>query len=205
MKIHNVFPMTVMEFKIPLDTKKIQKDLEKYKKIMKRPPLISGDGDGISTYNPNYSILKDKEFNLLTQEFETRLKEYTERVGLTEVRISNSWLNIMNKNVGLTKHRHPGSVVTGAYYPKYPANSAVLTFSSPLQPYRMCELYDRTTDFNADLGSIPVQEGNLYLFPSWLEHGTNLNNTDERYVISFNTIHKGYYLSMLTNEGAERQ
>ena len=31
MKIHNIFPISIIEFKIPLNTKKIQEDLEKYK------------------------------------------------------------------------------------------------------------------------------------------------------------------------------
>ena len=189
MKIHNIFPISIIEFKIPLNTKKIQEDLEKYKNTMERPPLFNGDGDGTSTYNPSFSVLKDDEFSLLTKEFEICLKEYTELTGLTEVQISNSWFSIMNKNVGIGEHRHPGSVVTGVYYPKYPVNSIELTLSNPLQPYKMCELYDKITGFNSDIGFIPIQEGYLYLFPSWLEHGTNLNTTDERYVISFNTIH----------------
>ena len=62
MKIHNIFPISVMEFKIPLDPKKIKEDLDKYKNIMERPPLFSGDGEGISSYNPDFSILKNDEF-----------------------------------------------------------------------------------------------------------------------------------------------
>ena len=200
MKIHNIFPISVMEFKIPLDPKKIKEDLDKYKNIMERPPLFVGDGDGISSYSPKFSILKNDEFSLLIKEFEKCLEEYTELIGLTEVRISNSWVSIMNENVGIREHRHPGSVVTGAYYPKKPTDSVELTLSNPLQPYKMCELYDKYTGYNTDVGFVPTQEGYLYLFPSWLEHGTNLNTTDERYVISFNTIHKGYYLAMLSNE-----
>ena len=53
----------------------------------------------------------------------------------------------------------------------------------------MCELYSTVTEFNAAKTILPVQEGYLFLFPSWLEHGTNTNTTNERYVISFNTIH----------------
>ena len=33
MELHNIFPIAIMEFKIPLDTKKLQEDLEKYKRI----------------------------------------------------------------------------------------------------------------------------------------------------------------------------
>jgi hypothetical protein len=35
---------------------------------------------------------------------------------------------------------------------------------------------------------IPIKENHLYLFPSWLEHGSRVNNTDEdRITMSFNT------------------
>ena len=57
-------------------------------------------------------------------------------------------LAIMNENVGIREHRHPGSVVTGAYYPKKPTDSVELTLSNPLQPYKMCELYDKYTGYN---------------------------------------------------------
>ena len=35
---------------------------------------------------------------------------------------------------------------------------------------------------------IPIKQDHLYLFPSWLEHGSRVNNTDgERITVSFNT------------------
>ena len=96
----------------------------------------------------------------------------------------------MNKDASLKQHTHRGSVVSGAYYPKYPLNSAPLTLTNPLEVHKMCELYDGITKFTAGKVELPVQEGYLYLFPSWLEHGVRSNTTEERYVISFDTSHK---------------
>jgi uncharacterized protein (TIGR02466 family) len=186
-EIHNIFPIAIMEFKIPLSTKKLQEDLKKYKSTMKGHPLLEGGGS--STYDPNDSILEKTEFNLLKKEFEICLEEYKELTGLRKFQIINSWLSIMNKNVSLREHRHQASIISGAYYPKCPVGSVGLTLNNPLEPYKMCELYSKVTEFNAVKGILPVQEGYLYLFPSWLEHGTNVNTTDERYVISFNTMH----------------
>ncbi len=176
-----------MEFKIPLDTKKLQEDLEKYKNIMKTHPLL--EGGGASTYGPYDRILENEEFYSLNSAFKICIKEYKELSGLRELEIGNSWLSIMNKNVSLKEHRHQASIISGAYYPKCPVNSVGLTFNNPLEPYMMCELYSKVTEFNAAKTLLPVQEGYLFLFPSWLEHGTNTNTTNERYVISFNTIH----------------
>jgi len=187
MELHNIFPIVVAEFKIPLGLKTLQEDLEKYKNTMKEHPLL--DGGGGSTYDPNVSLLDKIEFRPLKKTFEACLKEYKEQIGLKDFQIINSWFSIMTKNVSLKEHRHTASIVSGAYYPKCPINSVGLTFKNPLEPYKMCELYSRATEFNAVRGTLPVQEGHLYIFPSWLEHGTNVNTTDERYVISFNTMH----------------
>lgn len=187
MELHNIFPIAIMEFKIPLDTKKLQGDLEKYKSTMKNHPLL--EGGGASTYGPYDRILENEEFSSLNKEFKICIEEYKELSGLRELEIGNSWLSIMNKNVSLKEHRHQASIISGAYYPKCPVNSVGLTFRNPLEPYMMCELYSKVTEFNAAKTVLPVQEGYLFLFPSWLEHGTNTNTTNERYVISFNTIH----------------
>ena len=35
---------------------------------------------------------------------------------------------------------------------------------------------------------MPIKESHLYLFPSWLEHGSRTNNTEhDRWTVSFNT------------------
>ena len=49
--------------------------------------------------------------------------------------------------------------------------------------------FDATTDFNYGNSTFPAKTGRLLLFPSWLEHYTNPNQTDERITISFNTMY----------------
>ena len=189
-EIHNIFPLAVMEFRIlcsPNDH--ITEKLEAYKPSMKDHPLLEGGGK--STYNPYDSILDKPEFAELRREFEQRLKEYGKLLGLREFEMINSWFSIMEKDTSLKMHRHQASLISGAYYPKCPEGSVGLTFKNPLQPYKMCELYSEVTGYNAMEAILPAKEGHLYLFPSWLEHGTKTNTTDERYVISFNTMHFG--------------
>ena len=73
-------------------------------------------------------------------------------------------------------------------------SKAVLnTDVNPLEPYKMCELYDTTTEYNKGEWEFPIREGHLLLWPSWFQHETKVNTTNERYVISFNTIIKGNY------------
>jgi len=79
--------------------------------------------------------------------------------------------------------------VSAAYYPKVDQGSAGLNFVSPLQPYRMHELFNKNTEYNTKTVEVPCEQGVLYLFPSWLEHFSNPNQTDERITISFNTMY----------------
>ena len=188
MKLHDIFPLAVAEFRIPIGIKSLREDLKMYKNIMKEHPLL--DGGGFSTYDPSVSLLDKTEFRSLKKTFDTCLKEYQELIGLKALQIVNSWFSVMTRNSSLKQHRHPASIVSGANYPKCSINSVGLTFKNPLEPYRMCELYNGITEFNAVKGTLSVQEGHLYIFPSWLEHGTDVHTQEEeRYVISFNTMH----------------
>ena len=188
MKLHDIFPLAVAEFRIPIGIKSLREDLKMYKNIMKEHPLL--DGGGFSTYDPSVSLLDKTEFRSLKKTFDTCLKEYQELIGLKDLQIVNSWFSVMTRNSSLKQHRHPASIVSGAYYPKCSINSVGLTFKNPLEPYRMCELYNGITEFNAVKGTLSVQEGHLFIFPSWLEHGTDVHTQEEeRYVISFNTMH----------------
>ena len=64
---------------------------------------------------------------------------------------------------------------------------AHLIFKSPLHPYKMYEYTAKETQLNANLMETPCEQGTLVLFPSWLEHYTEENETDNRVTISFNT------------------
>ena len=49
MKLHDIFPLAVAEFRIPIGIKSLREDLKMYKNIMKEHPLL--DGGGFSTYD----------------------------------------------------------------------------------------------------------------------------------------------------------
>jgi ectoine hydroxylase-related dioxygenase (phytanoyl-CoA dioxygenase family) len=51
----------------------------------------------------------------------------------------------------------------------------------------MFEYTAQETFYNAAMMETPCEQGTLVLFPSWLEHYTDDNTTDNRVTISFNT------------------
>ena len=98
-------------------------------------------------------------------------------------------VNILQKGQSVNLHRHEVSVVSAAYYIKADKDSAGLNFKSPLDPYRMHEFFVKNTEYNIKNVEVACEQGSLYLFPSWLEHYTNPNQTDDRITISFNTMY----------------
>ena len=52
----------------------------------------------------------------------------------------------------------------------------------------MCQHFIKESIYGDYFYDVPIKENHLYLFPSWLEHGSRVNNTDEdRITVSFNT------------------
>ena len=54
----------------------------------------------------------------------------------------------------------------------------------------MFEYSAEETKYNANLMEIPCEQGSLILFPSWLEHYTEDNTTENRVTVSFNTSYR---------------
>ena len=110
-------------------------------------------------------------------------------MGNWPVVISGSWYNILPKGGRTERHRHESSVISGAYYIDLPEGDFGKFFVvSPLQPYMMCVHNVKETPYGMYFYDVPIKEKHLYLFPSWLEHGSRVNNTEhDRWTVSFNT------------------
>lgn len=106
--------------------------------------------------------------------------------------ISNSWYTIMNKGSRVHRHRHEDSVVSGTLFLKMPEGSHGLAFVNPTIPYRMRERNNQTNDSNAVVHLQEVKEGDMLIYPSWLEHFVPPISCDDRITISFNTDYPIY-------------
>jgi len=143
------------------------------------------EGNGSSNYNGGGWNIDD--YDGLRDTLQNCVNIYQDKLNLSDMFISNSWMNKMEPGGKIKPHRHEGSVVSGAYYPKTSPNSASLVFHSPISMYRMNDVFKGETEANSYFNYFPAQENILYLFPSWLQHETEVNNADDRYVLSFNT------------------
>ena len=104
------------------------------------------------------------------------------------VKITSMWAIINKKDAFNEKHHHGNSALSAAYYVKAQKNSGNIVFFDPRQANVFHHpVSKKVNNINAQAQSVTPKPGTLILFPSYLEHKVNSNeSTDDRIVISFN-------------------
>jgi uncharacterized protein (TIGR02466 family) len=153
------------------------------------PTLSDGSKSSFYTHKSVLSSYKDLE-----KKIELEIIKVAKRMGLPDVVLANSWINIQTKNTILKKHNHlvvgHDSLISGVIYLKVDEDSSKLCFFNP-NPYISVLPYENQNKFNYQWFCIQPKNGDLILFPSWLNHGSgDLNKSKERIVLSFNGILK---------------
>jgi uncharacterized protein (TIGR02466 family) len=105
--------------------------------------------------------------------------------------ITESWLNINPPNSFNTKHLHPRSLFSGVYYTSVPEGDAgqIIFEREPLMlSYLPNYVVDAWNDMTSGTAGYQPKTGKLLIFPSWLLHYVEPNNTaSDRVSIAFNT------------------
>lgn len=102
--------------------------------------------------------------------------------------ISMSWMNCHPKGAYTDQHHHHNVPVAIACYLHVPPGSGNLMIKNPLavQNFSMPvdeEYYEKGMEWDV----IPVKTGDVFFFPGWLDHKTEVNETDnDRYIMSIN-------------------
>jgi len=104
--------------------------------------------------------------------------------------ISMSWINCHPKGAYTAEHHHHNVPVSMACYLHVPPGSGNLLIKNPLavQNFAMPvveEYYEKGMEWEV----IPVKTGDVFFFPGWLDHKTEVNETDnDRYIMSINVM-----------------
>ena len=189
--MYNLFPVPVQLYSSFL-TAKEAKEIFLYCKEKDSKKHSSFLGEATSNHEDDANFIKeiDKISPGFSNRLENKISEYSSTIGLRNQKISNSWFNIQQKGSVLKTHLHANSVLSGALYVNVDENSTKLYFNNPNNFIKYFEYYyDSLTDYNFEYFYISPNIGDLVIFPSWLEHGSNgdTNNTVDRTVLSFNT------------------
>ena len=102
-----------------------------------------------------------------------------------ELRLDTTWFNI-NPPLGSNKmHIHPGGAFSGVYVIQKPKDSGNLILYDPkVQQFPLREPRNKT---RRDRIELDMQEGEIIIFPAWLQHSVTVNRSkEERVTMSFN-------------------
>lgn len=102
-----------------------------------------------------------------------------------------AWLNVSPPGASNKIHYHANCHFSGVYYVSVKApECGSIFFRDPRVASRMLTYpTDRATEFTAEEVRMRPEEGRMYVFPGWLEHGVEENRSDQdRISISFNVL-----------------
>ena len=134
----------------------------------------------------------EKEFELLWVEIEEKINMYNQTIELKNgVRISDMWFNVNYKGSANRQHQHAGSVHSGVYYIKTPENCGRICFTHPSSSIAWSwgpPMIEKYNAFNTNMVTMNPEKNLLLVFPSWLDHSVDPNQSDDiRISLSFNT------------------
>ncbi len=190
--IKNLFPTPVKFSNLTLSTALLQQEVKELFSLGYDSDLKSGvNGTRLDITNKLLEEKKPQTIIKLLTHIQQEVYNYCKEVNIKPQYITQSWINVNPTNSINVRHSHPGSVLSGAYYVKYPTDA-----NSPLSFYRSREFSDygwssMSLDQNIELQSIfkyfPV-DNDLVIFPSFVEHDVLPNQSNEdRISLSFNT------------------
>ncbi len=112
--------------------------------------------------------------------------------GIKDLQVGNFWININGHHDYNLIHDHQNSILSGVYYvsvPKENMGDLVLHRGDNAEFFLTSKVKREQTMANAFSVAKPAKESTFYLFPSWIKHHVERNEThSERISIAFNFI-----------------
>jgi len=192
-KTFKIFPVPVFEYQIE-NHELINTELEKYiYELKKNDPKGKNKSNAGGWHSDDFIIEDNVPIQNFISKFNNLLpKIFINQMGidkkLTNIKILNMWSVVNGKNTFNTKHNHPNSYFSAAYYIKTNEDSGHIKFFDPKEVKTMYSpALGELNDLSTNIVRIKPEEGKLLLFPSYLHHAVEENISDEdRIVISFN-------------------
>ena len=162
--------------------------------------LRSQDSDGQhhsnrTGYHSNYiENSNNNAYIKLLERINSCVNECAKSVQLGDVKLANIWFMINGKGAYNIPHTHPGSILSGVYYPYAIPGMGAFAFERTDGAEHYLPTVPEPTPFNVGNWHYPSETGKLLIFPSWLRHHVEQNQIDEERVsISFNFSSTGEY------------
>jgi len=132
-----------------------------------------------------------KEFQKLQEFLNPVISEVIKQFRLMEqpYQVSNSWINCHPPGAWTAEHCHRGIQIAMAIYLRVPENSGRILFRDPLEYHWAGDPSDTRGEADGNWYPVDVKSGDVLLFPGWLNHKTEVNQSNEdRYVLTINLM-----------------
>jgi len=104
--------------------------------------------------------------------------------------IATMWLNINYPHSSYEVHNHPRCCFASSFYVSVPKNSGNIVFYNnyEMENYMDNKWMTQFGTYNSSAWTLPVENNVFYVFPAWLKHRVENNNSKKnRISISINT------------------
>ena len=116
----------------------------------------------------------------------------TRYTGINQLELGNWWININGKHDYNLPHDHQNSILSGVYYVSVPDENMgdlVLHRGDNAEFFLTSKVQKEQTMANTSFIPCPIKESMFYLFPSWVKHSVERNESNsERISIAFNFV-----------------
>ena len=119
-------------------------------------------------------------------------------VGNAPFEITALWANVAAPGGTVRMHNHPNNFLSGVYYVQVQEGADTINFHDPRpQTAVVRPPVSELTAYNTDQVVVRVEDGVLLLFPSWLVHSVDENQSNRvRISVSFNAMFSTYAETM---------
>jgi uncharacterized protein (TIGR02466 family) len=116
------------------------------------------------------------------------------RIGYDAFEITGCWANVLAKGAAHRAHSHPNNFLSGVYYRQTQPGADTINFHDPrLQTGIIRPPVVALTAEKTDPVVVNVKKGTLLLFPAYLQHSVDTNQSEqERVSISFNIMFSAF-------------
>jgi uncharacterized protein (TIGR02466 family) len=118
----------------------------------------------------------------------------------TQLAFTGMWANVNTPSYVHPVHAHSNNFLSGVYYVTAPEGAGGLVFLDPRKQHQvLVPSLAEITPMNSTAARLGAQEGQMILFPAWLEHYTEENRSPvPRISIAFNLMLRGHFGSAET-------
>jgi uncharacterized protein (TIGR02466 family) len=187
-------PELIQLFPKPVLISKYHKDFSKELEYVKslEHKLNEKSQKEYAKQSTNTFLLDEPELASIREFIEAYLKFYVHNVleCTDELVITQAWSNICEKGKKHHEHVHPNSIVSGVFYFQINENLPPIEFRNP-NTHSFNLNIQKQNNFNSATFLLPLNSGELILFPSNLIHSVPENKSDlPRISLAFNTFAK---------------